>query len=271
MNKASILFATWLIFTAPNVMAEISLSNYAKVYKGGEGAVVTLIPLSPPAEKKALIHISGMDTEIDGLVLLYDLEDWGSGEAYVMTYDGSRRARLSSEKDYWTSWTTLFLPDHPNGIEVTYDEKSSKAAISGDFLKLYLKHKEKNIQQELARFKRDRHEARANADLLEKAKDTSAACGSEIKASIDWKSISDEALKELSIGSFCGSPLEGLAVLCKESEENKKTLARKVARVNCKFADKVHIDIRDRVLQWTTTKDTHNQDDFAKYVLMNEL
>lgn len=261
----------WLALAAQGAMADIVLSKYARVYKGGEGAVVTLIPLSPETEKKALIKVSGIDTEVDGLVLLYDLEDQGSDEAYVMIYDGSRVARVRSNKESWTQSTTLYLPNKRDGIEIGYDEKASKAVKTDAILKLYLTQNVKKIQEGLAQFKRDKHVKETDADIGEKAKQASNACGSNIKASIDWKSISDDYLKELSITAFCGSPLEGLITLCNEAPANKKTLTAKIEQVNCTMGDKIHIDISAKTLRWTTTKDTPNQDDFAKYVLMNEL
>ena len=266
-----IVLAVLLFFVCGATMAEDKLSKYAKVYKGREGITVTLLPILPKDSKMALIQVKGIDSELDGLILKYKLVNEGTREAYQMQYDGRTSTRLRTNQGYWGKWTSVYLPDVKGEFSVGYDEKASKALDIEKFKTAYEQQEKKNVQQDLAVFKREKH-IKYNDEMLEKkAKQASDACGTKINASIDWKSVSEENLKELSIGSYCGAPLENLAYLCKKSDSNKKTLASKVTSVNCTWGEKVHLGIADKTLKWITTKDTPNQDDFAKYVLMNEL
>jgi len=263
-SLVTVLFST-------QAMADVNLSKYAKVYKGREGMVVTLVPLMPKDSKEAIIEVKGIDSELDGLKLRYKLVNEGTREAYQMTYDGRSSTRLRTEQGYWGKWTSVYLPDVKGEFDVAYDEKASKALDVDKFKVDYLQQEKNNVQKNLAEFKREKHLKSNELAFGKTAKEASDACGTEIKASIDWSSISEENLKELSISSFCGAPLESLADLCKMSESNKKTLSQKVSKLSCRMGEKMHLGLSDKTLNWVTTKDTPNQGDFTKYVLMNEL
>jgi len=227
--------------------------------------------LMPKDSNKALIRVTGIETELDGLILLYKLVNEGRREAYVMTYDGRSSTRLRSEREYWGKWTSVYLPDVKGEFDVGYDEKASKAFDIEKFKQAYLKQEKNHVQENLAKFKREKHLKSNEIAFAEKAKEASEACGSDIKASIDWNTVSEENLKELSISSYCGAPLESLAYLCKKSDGNKKTLSQKVSKFNCRMGGTMHLGISEKTLNWMTNKDTPNQGDFTKYVLMNEL
>lgn len=267
----SLLLSISLMIFSCHVMADISLSKYAKVYKGREGMVVTLVPLMPKDSKKALIEVKGIDTELDGLILQYNFVNEGMREAYAMTYDGRSSTRLRTNQGYWGKWTSVYLPDVKGEFDVAYDDKASKAFDVDKFKARYLKQEEGHVQDKLATFRKEKHLQSNNVAFGEKAKAASDACGTSIQASIDWSSISDDNLKELSISSYCGEPLESLADLCKKSPDNKKTLSQKVSKFNCRMGNKLHLGISDKTLNWITAKDVPNQGDFTKYVLMNEL
>lgn len=252
-------------------MADISVSKYAKVYKGREGLMVTLLPLTPKDSKKALIEVKGMDTELDGLILLYDLVNEGTREAYTMDFDGRKSTRMRANQGYWGKWTQVYLPDVRGEFDVVFDEKASKQLNIGNFKERYLTQEKNKVQQSLAKFRKEKHLKMANESFAKLAKKASDACGTQINASIDWSTISDDNLKKLSISSYCGSPLDSLARLCKSSASNKKTLSNKVSKMNCRMGEKIHLGITDKTLNWVTNKDAPNQDDFTKYVLMNEL
>jgi len=272
MKKRTMYLFLVMIFTAGHAMAEeITLSKYAKVYKGREGLIVTLVPLMPKDSKKAIIEVKGVDSELDGLKLMYKLVNEGRREAYVMTYDGRNSYRLRTEVGYWGKWTSVYLPDVKGEFNVGFDDKASKALDLKKFKEDYLKQEKNKVQEKLAVFKKDKHKKEANEAFNKLAEKASKACGTSIQASIDWKSVSEDNLKELSISSYCGAPLESLEYLCKKSDATKKVASQKLAKFNCRIGDKLHLGITDKSLNWTTAKEVPNQGDFTKYVLMNEL
>jgi len=273
MHKNKLLGISVLaLMLSQSVFADVELSKYAKVFQGRDGLVVTVAPLMPKDSNQAIIEVKGIESELDGLKLLYKVVDEGNKrEAYQMTYDGRISNRMRTNVGYWGNGTEVYLPDVQGTFEVMFDEKATKELNLVKFKEEYLNQEKNKVQEKLAVFKRDKH-LKSNEEAIGKlAKEASEACGTTIQANIEWKSISEDNLKELSISSFCGSPLESMADLCKKSPENKKVLSQKISKLSCSMGDKVHLGITDKTLNWVTNKDTPNQGDFTKYVLMNEL
>ena len=246
----------------------MSLSKYPKVYRGGEGAKVVLIPLSPKSEKKALIEVSGIDTEIDTKVYLYDLKQTGrDGEAYFMQYDGEDTMRIKVSKGYWSKWVTLYLPDANDGIQVYYDEQESKKIVPSTYAKRY--DKNKKSQAEIAKFNRKKSRDYNEEKFAEILADTNKDCGKNFKASIDWKSVSDKIIKDYSVYSYCSRHLEAAARFCRKSPENKKKFNDRVDSFACKFGKKIRARLNGKTFDWTAETEQGNQGDFAKAFIIN--
>jgi gamma-glutamylcyclotransferase (GGCT)/AIG2-like uncharacterized protein YtfP len=248
--------------------AEIKLSKYPKVYKGEEGVVVTVIPLTPKSKKQALIEVSGIDTEIDGKVFLYNQQIQGRGdEAYVMQYDGDERTRIRVSKGYWSKWMTLYLPDTRDGIKIWYDDKLSKAVKPSQYIRNY--ERDKNLQAKLAKFNRKKsldYNKEKFAEILNNFKDD---CGKPIKGVIEWKSVNEAILKKYSVYAYCGNPIDSLARFCRKSPENKKAVLAKVSTVNCSFGKKLKARMNGKTLNWVTEPEAGNQSDFTDAFVKN--
>lgn len=268
--RKHILMACALMLISFSATADIKLSKYAKVYKGGEGAVVTFIPLSPKSEEKALIEVTGIDTELDGLILLYYFEKQGDAEAYKMKYDGSPSTRLRTTQGYWSTGTTLYLPDFNRGIELSYDEKASKKVDTSAFLKRYQAQEAKGVQKKLAVFDREKYTKSAKNEFMEKAEVAKTACGKAFGAEIVWDSVTDTYLQKYNFASYCGNTFSEMASLCEASEKSKTALNAKIDTVRCAFGDKLKLRIEGKTLNWTTVGDEPNQETYIRNYLTNE-
>jgi hypothetical protein len=255
--------------TAANGQA-LKLSKYPKVFKGEEGVVVTVVTVMPETSNKALVQVTGIDNEdLDGKVFLHEIQDQGRTKAMVLVVDGQERTRLRAEQDYWWKQFNLYLPMKEGSIGLYYDEKASKAANAGKLLAQYNKT-DKKLQDKLAQFNRKANEARHNEELAKVDKDTTTTCGTPIKTSIAWKSVTDDVLKEYSIYSFCGEVADRLDSLCRDDAKMKAS-AKKIAKVNCQFGPKLKLTRAGDTINLTVEPETPNQEDFVASYLKNEL
>lgn len=269
MTKEITSFIALLIFSL-GAHADIKLSKYAKVYKGGEGAVVTFVPLAGSTEKKALIEVAGIDTEFDGLILLYDLEDQGLTDAYTMKYDGRVSTRLRTNEGDWSRWTTLYLPDVKDGIELNYKEEASKKLDTAKFLERYKEQEKAGVQEKLAVFKRAQHTEEAKQAFMSSAAIAQADCGKKFGAEFPWASATEEQLRDYSFSSYCGEVFNQLATLCKKSEKSRASILSKIDTVSCVFGDTLNLRLDGKTLHWTTAENEPDQETFIKHYLMNE-
>jgi hypothetical protein len=245
-------------------------SKYPKVFKGDEGVVVTVVPLMPESTNKALVQVSGIDDEdLDGKVFLHEVQDQGRSKAMTLVVDGTERTRLRAEREYWWKSFNLYLPNKQDSVSLYYDEKLSKAANGNKLLAQYNKS-DKKIQDKMAKFNRQANEARHNEELAKLDKETSATCGSSLKTTIAWKSISDDVLKKYSIYSFCGEVADRLDSLCRDDAKLKPN-AKKIAKVNCQFGPKLKLSRAGDTVNLIVEPETGNQEDFVASFLKNEL
>ena len=78
-------------------------------------------------------------------------------------------------------------------------------------------------------------------------------------------------LKELSIASYCGEPVETMARLCEDSAEAKRTIAAAIKSFNCKIGPDMQLDLAGTALNWTTSRNARNMGDFARKYLEKKL
>ncbi len=78
--------------------------------------------------------------------------------------------------------------------------------------------------------------AKYDAKMTMLTKEMNAACGTSIKATVDWDSFNESKWQDYSIPSFCGAPLEALAEFCSAEKGNSKAYIQKqVKSVTCLY------------------------------------
>ncbi len=240
-----------------------------KVFSGPEGERVAVVPLSPVESKKALLHVQGTDSELDGKVLPYEVHESGDDVRYTTQRQGRGYSTLVVRSSGGRRRYTLYVPNRRDGITVSFDEARTNTLKAEEVYALHQKQQADGTLTRLMAFDRKGEMAGAEQTLAESVKSLNAACGTSVKATIDWSSISDELLKTYSIPSYCGSPLESLSKLC-ASAEGKKAIQAQAREFTCRFGDALKLEVQAGRVSWTTAKDAANQEEFAtKYLEEN--
>lgn len=260
------------LFSLSFEASAMEISKYPRVYKGGEGLVVKVVSVKGE-KKQALVELSGVDTELDGIVLLTEEVNAGKGTALKTRLHGEDVWVMRSDES-WYGWKSMevYLPETPTkSTGVYYDEKASKKVKGEALLKTYEKQKKDGTLAKLQAFNRKEREAAQNKYYAEEIQSTADSCGFKIPATIDWKSVSDDLLKDISIYGYCTPPLSALRGICGKSPDQKAKVKSKVKSVTCTFGAAMKVTLSSGVVQWVAAKDSSNQDDFAQNNLQNAL
>jgi hypothetical protein len=236
-----------------------------KLYSGPEGETVAVIPLTakgPKGEKQALLHVQGTDSDFDGKALLHVVNETSRSADYITQYKGNNYYTLVMRESYGNKKYELFVPGKRDGLRVSFDEKRSAALKGEDVYKLHQKQQSDGTLGKLAAFNRKEREGYGEEGLGEELKAMNTACGTQVTASIDWKSVSDEVIKTYSIASYCSNPISALRRLC-DSAAAKKIIQSKVKKLSCQFGPALKLEVKSGSVSWTTAVDVANQEEFA--------
>lgn len=268
---ASVLFACASLSSPAR--AAMELSKYPRAYKGGEGLLVKIVSVKGE-KKQALIEVTGVDTEIDGVVFLGEEDD--GGKSLKITLHGKDYWPMRSQES-WYGWKqiSVFLPEHSTeAVHVHYDEGASKKIDADEMLKIHNKQMKDGTIKELAKWNRATREKNNEGYYAKEREVTEKRCDMKFTTQIDWKSVTDDHLKTISISGYCEAPLTAMRMLCERSQDNKKAAVKaKVKRVLCTLGEsgmKLTLG-SDGTLTWKTAKDASNADEFAKSNLENQL
>lgn len=110
--------------------------RYIKAYSGGEGVVVWLLRVGPPASQESLVQIVGIDHKWDLRIQKLKREATQRGVKYVLDADGRRYDVLVMEE----GTTELFIPGLRKA-DLRYDAQHSAQGNAEQFLTDYLEQK----------------------------------------------------------------------------------------------------------------------------------
>lgn len=115
---------------------------------------------------------------------------------------------------------------------------------------------------------------RYESELEKEAESTDAKCKTKIVTSIDWASFEkDERWAEKSISSYCSNALSALQRFC-EGDKARAHIQKTVKKLTCRAVKEKsawRLVVKDGVLDWYTTPEAVNADDFAKNQLLRTL
>jgi len=273
--RFSTLMVTVLaVFNGAAQAADLTVGKYVKVYRGDEGVRVAVAVLEPRSDNKALIQVSGVATAIDGIVLLHEVDENRSRVAFGTTIGGRGHTTLIVNKENWGGTTfSLRLPENVRqSLIVAYDEEASREFKAQELLAIHKKQQQDGSLAQLQDFDRAVHEGEAEADLKSVIEDVAAACGVTPEVSVDWATVTDTQIKQLSIGSYCGKPLTAMRQACEDSEALRAAVPVRIKVVQCSMGERLRLRLSEAgALTWTTNEDAANQVEFAKNYLLNEL
>lgn len=258
-----LLFLTFLFLSSQSFA--LDLAKYPIELTSQEGYSVVIAPTKD--QKQALVKVTGINHDIDGITFLMDLKPRGSNKAYKFTYDGTERSLISIDKGYRCCSYTLYIPDTREGIYLAKKEGANPAIVE-DLKAQYQQHINKGTQAELALFNRQKH-LKYQQSKIDTANDSVRnQCGLSIKTTIQWDSIDDTLLQTYAVGSFCAQVADEMVNMCKKDIKFKKDIAH-FNTINCQFSDKLKLRQNDGVLTFKTSPKAPNQSQFIEAYLLN--
>ncbi|WP_223755834.1 hypothetical protein [Myxococcus sp. RHSTA-1-4] len=265
----AVIVAAVALGAAPSLAA--APVEAGKVYSGTEGEEVAVVPLAPRSDKKFLIRVRGTGSEFDGKVFPYELNDWSTSSTVQLNYKTQWHGRDYTALHVRDQRYEMYVPGRQQAIRLTYDEKKTQSLKPEEVYSQYQKLQKDGTLAKLMAFDRKGEAARHDKDYADTLHEMNSACGTSVSAAIDWSSVTDDHLKELSISSYCDAPLTAMKQLCTVSNIAKQTVREKVKQVSCRFGNALEPKLEaDRVI-WTTHKDASNQDQHATRFLKTNL
>jgi hypothetical protein len=240
----------------------------SKVFVGPEGLTAAVVPLPPPAINQVLIQVSGSGTVFDGKAIAHGVDTVDVGKTdFETTYHGRAWNTLVLRGgDY-----TMNLPGRRGDLRVVFDEKRTASLKPDAILAAYQKQKNDGTLQTLAAFDRKAEVAQQEKAMQEIVDGFDKSCGAKPAIKIDWSSLSDADIQEISIASFCGEPLDTMRRMCEESKEAKTTIAGKVKAFSCSLGKTLQMELAGSTLKWTTSRSGTNLGEFARKYLEKAL
>ncbi len=232
-----------------------------KVYVGPEGLAVAVVPLKPRADGKVLIQVSGSNTVFDGKSILHTVDGADTTRAdYQTTYHGREWHTLVVREGV----TSLFVPGRRDGPKLRFDDKRSAALKADDVLAAYKRQDADGSLKALAAFDRKAEVALQEKGLDEAVAAFAKACGGKPSVKLDWPTFTDADIREISIASYCGDPLDRMRQMCEGSNEAKQAIAGNVKSYVCTMGKAMALDLAGTTLTWTTSRSAVNMGDFTR-------
>ena len=241
-----------------------------KVYVGPNGVIVTVVPSKAPGapgDHRVLVAVAGTGSPFDGKVLPHDVTDDGERTNYETTYRGRSWVTLAVRQQAMS----LNVPGHRDSVGVRFDEKKTAALKPDPLYAAYAQQQADGTLKALMAFDRKAETAQRDKEMQESAGDVAKICGSQPAVKVDWASFSDDDIKELSISSYCGEPLETMRRMCDGSNEAKKTFAAKIKTFTCAMGKSMQLELAGTTLTWTTARSATNIGAFTRAYLEKNL
>ncbi|RKH02952.1 hypothetical protein D7V97_27190 [Corallococcus sp. CA053C] len=221
-----------------------------KVYSNEAGEQVTIIPLEPADAHKALLEFNGTKSELDGKVVIANV-DQDRGTGYWTQWRG-RSQRFVTVHDRGGYEDLILSPVGATGYTHLKPDTGRTAALKVE--KVFARYQDAEADGDLKPFlpfDRKFWVAQAEKELAATVAEANTACGTKLSATIAWDSIPDPVLNELSIPSYCAGPLESLQKLCSRSEEAKRTIQQKVQTVECRVEAAAALKLEAQKVIWS--------------------
>lgn len=254
------------LFSLPGLA--LDLARYPTLLSGDNSIQVQLVPTTDG--RQALLQVKGVNHPVDEVVFLAEAEDRGQGgTAYRIQYDGEPRGMLVKSKAWRGESWRLYLPRGAGEFSLSVNTEAAEEFDPEAFQILYQKQQADGVQAELAKFDRPRRMQEHVNALGRKDTEASTQCGGSLQTVVDWDSIDDQQMMELSINSYCGAVADEMERLCR-NDEAIKPLLKDIKRVECRFDERLNLRREgDALLKFTTERDAPNQSEFINGFLRN--
>ncbi len=232
--------------------SELKVGKYPKLYSGEEGIKVTVVSIEGSEPKKALVHVVGIESRIDDVVLLHTEKPNGDGFGLETYVDDDIFWTIRSEKHrYGGKEMLLILPESKSKpMSLYYNEKLSKEVNAADILKKYESQLADGSIAKVQVYKGSEDlQGYVNGIFKRAVNDAKAECKAPIGAKIDWSTIKADEKTKRPVATLCRQPAEVLVDICGKNAGNN--VAKKVEQIHCSFGPSQKISLgSDKRLMW---------------------
>jgi hypothetical protein len=237
-----------LLITSSLALAEHPLSN-PRVFVSTEGfrVVVATVKGNP---NTCVLQLTGLRTELDGLVLDCTEERPDSQSRYSIVIRGRKRLALKTDGRgaAGLSETTGLL---------SYDEGQTKKE---DLDALWARHQAQVAAGQLAaitKFDRAAEVAAITKTVNAAAEPIEGACGAKVPVTVDWAAASDEVFKSARAADGCLKVVELMAKMCGRWKVVRQTFAERIGELRCTYgADRPAFTIEGKTLTMASNENT---------------
>jgi hypothetical protein len=262
-----------LALLSPGAARADSPVEPGKVFVGPEGLMVAVVPLRPRADNKVLVQVTGSGSVFDGKVIPHKVDASGGDKTDIeTTYRGRRWVTIAVRDNWWQARAySLHVPGRRDGPTVNFDEKRTKELKADELHKIYAKQEADGTLRAMMSFDRKQETADEEKGMQRAIDSFAKHCGAKPAVTVNWASMSDADIQDLSIASYCGEPLEKMANMCKDSDEAKKAIAASVKSFVCTLGKTMQLELAGTTLTWTTARSATNMGDFTRKYLEKKL
>lgn len=216
---------------------------------GSDGVLVEVVDFEGG---ESLIRVSGMEGPLKNKVVSYRRSEEGEDLRYVTQWAGRDWLTLlrSGQHSYIGTYWRLAMPGR-EPMPVAYSDARGEKV---DADSLWAAHQEQQRAGELDQIQKfDQSSERRHEDELVEvsARGASRECGTELKASIAWETVSDEALRERTVSDWCTSALRAMYSACSATAEVRSLVQQQVKEVSCRYDGKGEMSLDAGRLTWS--------------------
>ena len=175
-TTTGLTFATALMLSTAGAFADAPVEP-GRVYVGGDGITIAIVPLKPRSDGKALVRVTGSGTPFDDKAIPHDRAEESGKVAYSTTYHGRSWYTITVPSAAEARPIPIYLPGRRD-VTVRYDERKSAELKIDDVYRAYQKQQADGTLKALAAFDRKDETARHEKQLAaEPGADFAKKCG----------------------------------------------------------------------------------------------
>src|SRR5512138_3948045 len=123
-----LLIATALLLASAVLLAPAARADSpvepGRVYVGGDGITLAIVPLKPKTDNKVLVRVTGSGTVYDDKAIPHERSDEGGRVAYSTTYKGRTWVTITVPTSAEPRPIPIYIPGRRD-VTVKYDERKS--------------------------------------------------------------------------------------------------------------------------------------------------
>jgi|GEM_PF-3871013 len=251
--------------TASNSAMQAVSKRFALV--GSDGVLVEVVDFEG---SESLIRISGSEGPLKNKAVLYRRSEEGEDLRYVTQWAGREWLTLlrSGQHAYLGTYWRLAMPGR-EPMPVAYSEGRGEKV---DADSLWAAHQQQQRAGELDQIQKfDQSSERRHEDELVNvsAQGAGRECGSTLKASIAWETVSDEALRERTVSDWCTSALRAMYSACIATAEVRSFVQQQVKEVSCRYDGKGEMSLNAGRLTWSMNLNVEDVNSLAGRAFTN--